>query len=86
MAYHLTGHKAFKHALHQRLTPVEGGLRYTSQTHKQVVDAVGTVYGLHPGCVYYITGTKDGNGYVVTLSDAARTTMYLEAEEGCKLC
>lgn len=86
MAYHLTGFEAYKKAVQNSLLPVEGGLRYTSHTHKQITDALGNVYGIHPGCVYYITGTKDSNGYVLTLSDAAKTTMYLEAEEGCKLC
>lgn len=86
MSYHLTGHKAFKKAIHHALLPVWGGLRYVAPTDITSEDALGITIHIQRGTVYHITGTSDSNGYVITLSDAAHSTYYLEAEEGCKLC
>lgn len=86
MAYHLTGFAAFKKAIHKKLMPVEGGLRYVAPTDITSEDAIGSKISIPRGTVYHITGAKDGNGYVITLSDPAHSTYYLEAEEGCKLC
>ena len=86
MAYHLTGFGAFKKAIQRRLTPVEGGLHYTATTDITSEDALGSPVNIQRGTGYKITGTSDGNGYVVTILDGSKATYYLEAEEGCKLC
>jgi hypothetical protein len=78
--------QALKAAIGKGLRPVEGGLRYTAQNDITSVDALGNAITIPRGTVYNITGTKNGDGYVVTISDPAHSTYYLEAEEGCKLC
>ena len=86
MAYHLTGMQALKKAIGRGLRPVTGGLRYTATHDITSVDAIGTLISIPRGTVYHITGTKNGDGYVVTILDGRNSTHYLDAEDGCKLC
>ena len=86
MAYYLTGMQALQKAIGRGLRPVEGGLRITAQHDITSVDAVGTLIRMPRGMTYHITGTRDGNGYVITILDGHNTTHYLDAEDGCKLC
>jgi hypothetical protein len=86
MAYHLTGMQAYKQAVTAKLKPVQGGLQYTAQQQKAVVDATGKTIVVPEGVRYSITGTKNSDGYVVTFSAPLDSTHYFEAEVGCKLC
>ena len=86
MAYHLSGTKAYAAALAGKLTPVQGGLHYTAQHEIVVHDVREHMVIISQGTTYHITGTKDGNGYVVTVSDTHGRTYYFDAEVGCKLC
>jgi len=86
MAYHLTAHGAYMKAIQRRLTPVEAGLLITAAEDIISEDALGKPLNISRGTEYRITGTKDSNGYVVTILDGSRATYYLEAEQGCKLC
>ena len=89
MAYFCTGSKAFELAQQRRLRPVIGGLEMTVTEEGGALfqDACGRAVYLPKGQVYHITGTKDGNGYVITYDedDIMNGTRYLTAEVGCKL-
>lgn len=82
MAYHLTGMNAFRAALKNSLTPVEGGLKYTAQQEKQVYDVLDNLICVKVGESYKITGTRDSNGYIITTLSG---TYYLTPDMGCKL-
>ena len=86
MAYHLTGMQAYKQAVTDKLKPVQGGLQYTAQQIRSAVDSVGKTIVIPEGTRYSITGTSNGDGYVVTFSAPLDSTHYFEAEEGCRLC
>lgn len=86
MAYHLSGSKAYAAALAGKLTPVKGGLHYTAQHEIVVHDVREHMVIISQGSSYNITGTKDGNGYVVTFLGTPSQTYYFDAEVGCKLC
>ena len=86
MAYHLSGHQAYTKAIQRRLSPVHGGLRYEAQEDLVSADALDRPIHIPRGTMYAITGTSDGNGYVMTIQDGTGATYYLEAEEGCRLC
>lgn len=88
MAYHLTGTQAHRAAGHQKLTPVVGGLERVATSRLMFEDSRGRFTSLPIGHKYRITGTKDGNGYVLTYDDRDELngTRYLTAEVGCKLC
>ena len=87
MAYHLTGRMAKKAAAAYKLTPVVGGLECVIKDHTIIEDACGRGICLPEGTKYQITGTKNGDGYVITFdkNDKLGGTRYLEARVGCKL-
>jgi hypothetical protein len=86
MAYHLTGTKTLLAAIAKKLSPVKGGLHYIAQHELFIADALENLVVVPIHTHYHITGTADGNGYVVTFSDPLGSTHYFEAEVGCKLC
>jgi hypothetical protein len=91
MAYHLTGRKAHEANLKRTMQPLreDQGLRYTVKPCGiRFEDSCGRGVFLPEGHTYRITGTRDGNGYVVTFddNDVVNGTRYLTAREGCKLC
>lgn len=84
MAYHLTGAKAFVAAHSGKLTPVKSGLNRLTEKDLRIVDALHKTVVMPAGTEYTITGTADGNGYVVTITDGP--THYFTADDGCVLC
>jgi hypothetical protein len=87
VAYHLTGRAAYKAAAAYKLTPVKGGLEFVTKDHILIEDACGRGIALPEGTKYTITGTKNGDGYVMTFdaNDKLGGTRYLDARVGCKL-
>jgi hypothetical protein len=90
MAYYLSGTKAHIANKERTLKPLklDQGLRYTCKDITEFEDSCGRMVRLAKGTEYRITGTRDGNGYVITFddSDPLNGTCYLTAEVGCKLC
>jgi len=89
MAYYLTGSKAHWHNQRRTLKPLrlDQGLTRVCETRTIFEDSCGRAVALPTGHTYRITGTRDGNGYVVTFDDVDKVagTRYLTAEQGCKL-
>lgn len=90
MAYHLTGTKAHLANAERKLKPVKIGTglyRYVQDKPLEFEDSCGRLVRLPVGHLYRITGTRDGNGYVVTFDEVDRLngTRYLTASVGSKL-
>lgn len=93
MAYHLTGAQA--HRLQKDwktkgpMKPLaeDQGIQKVTVGIVEFEDSLGRFVRLRPGTKYNITGTRDGNGYVMTWDrvDTYNGTRYLTAEQGCKL-
>jgi hypothetical protein len=90
MAYYLTGTKAHIANVERKLKPLklDQGLVYTVKDKPlRFEDSCGRGVSLPVGHVYRITGTRNGDGYVVTFDDkdVVNGTRYLTAKAGCKL-
>ncbi len=86
MAYYLTGSAARRMAASNQLSPVKGGLERTAQERIVVQDGTGRGVAIPEGTKYRITGTRNGDGYVVTFdNDPFLGTRYFEASHGAKL-
>ena len=86
MAYRFTNAKAYQKACKGTLEPVQGGLKYTASRRYTFEDEIGDIVVIEKGDKYAITGTKDSNGYVVTILTQNDETHLLAAEIGCQLC
>jgi len=89
MAYHLTGTKALIAMMEGKLTPLKAdqGLVRTCEKVTEFEDARKRFVRLPVGMTYRITGTRNGDGYVITFDDTDRLngTRYLTADVGCNL-
>jgi len=83
MAYPMTGAKAHLANVERTLKPFKGGLKKVApRGGVSFFDSRGFGTFLDEGKDYRITGTKDGNGYVIAFDD---WVLYLRAEQGVKL-
>ena len=87
MAYHLTHAKSYDIALKRKLRHVDGGLRFLATKRYVMEDKVEDIVVIEKGQHFRITGTRDSNGFVVTIEGANRTltTHLLTAEVGVRL-
>ena len=87
MAYHLTHAKAYSKALDYKLRHVEGGLRFLATKRYIMEDEIGDIVAIEKGQHFRITGTRDSNGFVLTIEQPANAlvTHLLTAEVGVKL-
>lgn len=83
MAYPMIGAKAHRANVEGTLKPFKGGIKMVApRGGVSFIDSRG--YGTHlaEGHDYRITGTKDGNGYVIAFDTF---TLYLRPEHGVHL-
>jgi hypothetical protein len=88
MAYYLTGCRAFQHARQHSLRPLrsdQGINKISGRDPVAVKNAIGAKLTIPPQTKYRITGTRDGNGYVVTFDNIDLGTQYFEAQDGVNL-
>lgn len=86
MAYHLTGRKALENAAMGKLTQLKSsqGIPKLVKEEIKIKDALGRELCIPAGLIYRITGTRDSNGYIITIP-SMMSTHYLSAEVGCNL-
>ena len=87
MAYHLTNAKAYERAHKYKLRHVEGGLRFLATKRHVFEDEVGDIVVIEKSQHFRITGTRDSNGYVITIEQPNNEleTHLLASEVGVKL-
>lgn len=80
MAYHLTGSAAHHAAMEGRLKPLkpDQGLRYKAKKTLHIETAKERIT-IPKGASYRITGTRNGDGYVLTIEGAQEATYYVMA-------
>ena len=84
MAYYLTAAKARIQAQRNELKTLTSGLCTHMRQAYIFRDITGTWINFPAGVPFYITGTKDSNGYIVSFLDTGDTFMFT-ADEGVKL-